>query len=124
MQVVEITRVQQWNKKLWNQQKNPKKQFSFSDYVLWFPKGNKSHLEKFIRTWFGPYKLQYVLANNIVLLVTTEKFEINPTLVNMNKLKPYKYMESEIQKKKQQMLIYWEQSANEVQEVNFDIGRQ
>ncbi len=65
-----------------------------------------------------------MLANNIVLLVTTEKFEINPTLVNMNKLKPYKYMESEIQKKKQQMLIYWEQSANEVQEVNFDIGRQ
>jgi hypothetical protein len=41
-----------------------------------------------------------VLPNNIVLLVTIEKFEINPMLVNVNKLKPYKYMESEVQKEK------------------------
>ncbi len=40
-----------------------------------------------------------MLPNNIVLLVTIEKFEINLVLVNMNKLKPYKYMEFEIQKK-------------------------
>jgi hypothetical protein len=41
-----------------------------------------------------------------MLLVTIEKFETNPMLINVNKLKPYKYMEFEIQKKKQQMLIY------------------
>jgi len=35
-----------------------------------------------------------------VLLVTIEKFEINPVLVNVNKLKPYKYKESKVQKKK------------------------
>jgi hypothetical protein len=33
-----------------------------------------------------------------VLLVTIEKFETNHVLVNVNKLKPYKYMESEVQK--------------------------
>ncbi len=34
-----------------------------------------------------------------MLLVTIEKFETNPVLVNVNKLKPYKYMESEVHKK-------------------------
>jgi len=38
-----------------------------------------------------------VLPNNIVLLVTIEKFETNHVLVNVNKLKPYKYMESKAQ---------------------------
>jgi len=37
-----------------------------------------------------------VLPNNIVLLVTIEKFETNSVIVNVNKLKPYKYMESKI----------------------------
>jgi hypothetical protein len=63
---------------------------------MWFLKGNKSHLRKFINKWFGLYIIQYVLPNNIVLLVTIEKFETNLVLVNMNKLKPYKYMDSEI----------------------------
>jgi len=49
-----------------------------------------------------------------VLLVTIEKFETNPVLVNVNKLKPYKYMEFEILKKEQQMPIYWEHSASGV----------
>jgi hypothetical protein len=40
---------------------------SFSDYVLWILKGNKSHLRKFSRKWFRPYILEYVLPNNIVL---------------------------------------------------------
>jgi hypothetical protein len=31
-----------------------------------------------------------------MLLMTTEKFETNLVLVNVNKLKPYKYMESEV----------------------------
>jgi hypothetical protein len=43
-----------------------------------------------------------------MLLVTIEKLETNPVLVNMNELKPYKYMEFEVPKKKQQMPIYWE----------------
>ncbi len=65
--------------------KNPEKQFSFGDYVLWFPKGNKSHLGKFTRKWFGLYRVHYVLPNNNVLLVTIEKFKANPMLVNVNK---------------------------------------
>jgi len=65
---------------------------------MWFPKGNKSHLGKFTRKWFELYKILYVLPNKIVLLVTIEKFQTNPKLVNMNKLKPYKYMEFEVQK--------------------------
>ncbi len=38
-----------------------------------------------------------------MLLVTIEKFEANHVLVNVNKLKPYKYMEFEVQKQEQQM---------------------
>jgi hypothetical protein len=63
---------------------------------MWFPKGNKSHLGKFTMKWFGSCKIQYVLLNNIVLLVIIEKFETNLVLVNMNKFKPYKYMESKV----------------------------
>jgi hypothetical protein len=37
-----------------------------------------------------------MLPNNIVLLVTIEKFKTNLVLVNMNKFKPYKYMEFEV----------------------------
>ncbi len=55
-----------------------------------------------------------MLPNNIVLLVTIEKFETNRMLVNVNKLKPYKYMEFEVQEQEQQMLIYLEQSASGV----------
>jgi hypothetical protein len=57
MLVVKTTRIQHWNRSLWSQQKNPKKQFSFYDYVLYFPKHNKSQLGKFIKKWFGPYKV-------------------------------------------------------------------
>ncbi len=104
------SRYHHWNRTLWSQQKNPEKQSSFGDYVLWFPKGNKSHQGKFIRKQFEPYKIQYELPNNVVLLVTIEKSETNLVLVNMNKLKPYKYMESKVQKKKH-MPVYWEKSA-------------
>jgi hypothetical protein len=31
-----------------------------------------------------------------MLLVTIEKFERNPILVNVNKFEPYKYMECEV----------------------------
>ncbi len=50
-----------------------------------------------------------------MLLVTIEKFKVNPMLVDVNKLKNYKYMESEIQKQEQHMPIYWEQNASGVQ---------
>jgi hypothetical protein len=33
-----------------------------------------------------------------MLLVTIGKFETNPVLVNVNKPKPYKYMESKVHK--------------------------
>ncbi len=46
-----------------------------------------------------------------LLLVKIEKFEANPMLVNVNKLKPYKYMESEFQKQEQQMPIYLEHNS-------------
>ncbi len=43
-----------------------------------------------------------------MLLATIKKFETNPVLVNVNKLKPYKYMECENTKLKKQVLVYWE----------------
>jgi hypothetical protein len=73
---------------------------------MWFPKGNKSHLGKFTNKWFSLYSVQYVLTNNIMLLVTIEKFETNLVLVNVNKFKPYKYMESKVHKQEQRMPIY------------------
>jgi hypothetical protein len=47
MQAIETTSIQQWNRASWSQQKNPKKQFNFGDYVMWFPKGNKSDRTKY-----------------------------------------------------------------------------
>ncbi len=54
-----------------------------------------------------------------MLLVTIEKFDTNPVLVNVNNLKPYKYMEFEVQKNKQQIPIYWEKNVGGIQEANF-----
>jgi hypothetical protein len=65
----------------------------FGDYVLWFPKGEKTHLGKFKKRWFGPFRVQYCLPNNIVFLVFVNNFEPNPILVNVNKLKPYRYVD-------------------------------
>jgi hypothetical protein len=45
MQDAKTKGIQQWNRTLWSQQKNPEKQFNFGDYVMWFPKGNKSPKE-------------------------------------------------------------------------------
>jgi hypothetical protein len=47
----------QWSRFLWSQQKNTKKKFQFRDYVMRFPKGKKSHLGKFNKIWFGPFKV-------------------------------------------------------------------
>jgi hypothetical protein len=52
--------------------------------------------------------MQYVLPNNIMLLVIIEMFETNLVSINVNKLEPCKGMEFEIHKQEQQMLVYWE----------------
>ncbi len=98
IQVIETTGFQQWNIIVWSQQKNLLKNSILVIMFCGFQRANKSHLGKFTRKWFGPYKIQYVLLNNIVLLMTIEKFTTNHVLVNVNKLKPYKYMEFEVQK--------------------------
>jgi hypothetical protein len=54
-------------------------------------------------------------------LVIIEKFETNPVLVNVNKLKPYKYKEFEVQKQKQQMPMYWEHNTCGLQAEDFDM---
>ncbi len=73
--------------------KNKEKKFQFKDYALWFPKGEKTHLGKFKKRWFGPFKVQYYLPNNIVLIDFVNFFEPNIVLVNVNKLKLYKYVD-------------------------------
>jgi len=63
-------------------------------------------LKKFTKKWFGPYRVQYVLPNNIVLLVTLTNFEPNLVLVNINKMKPYQFITLEVQIFEVQKLIY------------------
>ena len=60
------------------------------DYVLWYPKGTNVHAGKLRNKWFGPYRVQYLLLNNNVLLVTVDKFDTDPVIVNINKLKTYR----------------------------------
>jgi len=60
---------------------------------MWFPKGEKSHLGRCKKRWFGPFRVQYCLPNNLVLLVFANNFKPNPILVNVNKLKPYRYVD-------------------------------
>jgi hypothetical protein len=81
---------------MWNQQKNTKKKFQFGNNVLWFPKGEKTHLGKFEKKWFGPFRVQYYLPNNIIL-VSVNNFEPNQVLAIVNKLKPYKYVDKTLE---------------------------
>ncbi len=60
---------------------------------MWFPKGEKTHLGKFKKRWFGLFRVQYCLPNNTILLIFVNNFEPNPILVNVNKLNLYKYMD-------------------------------
>jgi hypothetical protein len=69
--------------------KNTEKKFQVGEFVLWFPKGEKTHFGKFKKRWFGPFKVQYFLPNNIILLIFINNFEPNPISVNVNKFKPY-----------------------------------
>ena len=48
------------------------------------------HAGKLRNKWFGPYRVQYLLPNNTVLLITVDKFDPNPVIVNINKLKTYR----------------------------------
>ncbi len=48
------------------------KKFQFGDYVLWFPKGEKTYMGKFKKRYFGPLWVQYCLLNkNKFLLLLT-----------------------------------------------------
>jgi hypothetical protein len=48
---------------------------------------------KFNKRWFGPFKVEYCLSNNTFFLVYVNNFEPNLILVNINKLKPYRYVD-------------------------------
>jgi hypothetical protein len=81
---------------------------------LWFPKGEKTHLGKFKKRWFGPFRVQYCLPNNIVFLVFINNFEPNPILVNVNKLKPYRYVDQTLKR------IQSSQNQKSLESINFD----
>ena len=80
----------QWNCAQWIQTQDKPHQFRMGDYVLWYPsKGANEYIRKLRNKWFGPYRVQYLLPNNKVLLVTVDKFDPDPVIVNINKLKTY-----------------------------------
>jgi hypothetical protein len=85
----------QWNRSSWSQNQYIKTKFQFGKYVLWFPRVISKHAPKFQRWWFGPYQIWYCLPNNIILLVTIDKFDLNLLLVNINKLKWYMFIEEQ-----------------------------
>ncbi len=82
-----------------------KKIIQISDFVLWFPKGSNSHLGKFTKKCLGSFRIHYVLFKNTVLLMAFINFEPNPLLVNINKLKPYKFIEFKVQDSKMETLV-------------------
>ena len=61
--------------------------------MLWYPKGANVYAGKLRNKWFGPYRVQYLLPNNTVFLVTMDKFDPDPVIVNINKLKTYQCRE-------------------------------
>jgi uncharacterized membrane protein len=48
---------------------------------------------KFKKRWLGPFMVQYFLPNNLFIFVVVNNFEPNPILVDVNKLKPYTYVD-------------------------------
>ncbi len=52
----------------------------------------------FKKKWYGPYTIQYLLFNNVALLVTLGKFEPNRMSTNVSKLKPHKYVDQLVSK--------------------------
>jgi hypothetical protein len=43
--------------------------------------------------WFGPYQIQCHLFNNTTLFITLYMFDLNPIVVNVNKLKLNRFVE-------------------------------
>jgi hypothetical protein len=72
---------------LWSKNRHIETKFQSRDNVLWFLKVISAHVPKFQRRLFGPYRIQYYLLNNMILLVIIDKFDPNLVLVNINKLK-------------------------------------
>ena len=83
----------QWNRAQWVQTQGKPHQFRMGDYVLWYSKGANVRAWKLRNKWFGPYWVQYLLPNNTILLVTVDKFDVDPVIVNINKLKTYQCRE-------------------------------
>jgi hypothetical protein len=69
-----------------------RKKFNLEIMSYGFPKEKKHIWANSRKIWFGPFKVQNCLPNDIVLLVFVNNFELNPILVNVNKLKPYTYV--------------------------------
>jgi len=53
-----------------------------------------------------PYIVQFCLPNNIILLDTLGKFGANPILVNVKKLKPYKFLDDDAHNTEGSTTIY------------------
>jgi hypothetical protein len=66
--------------------------------VFLFPKEEKEKVGNLKKRWYGMYKIQCLLPNNIVLLVILGNFEPHIVLVNVNKLKPYIYIDQIVSK--------------------------
>jgi hypothetical protein len=50
-----------------------------------------------------------MLFNNTILLVTFINFEPNHVLLNISKLRSYKFIKSKLQNFEVQTLVYWEE---------------
>jgi hypothetical protein len=55
-----------------------------------------------------PYIIQFYLPNNIILLVTLDKFGANPILVNVKELKPCKFLDDDAHNKEGLTIVYSE----------------
>jgi hypothetical protein len=45
------------------------------------------------------YKIQYCLPNNTTFIMIIDKFDPNPILVNINKIKPYEFQDIIVSKR-------------------------
>ncbi len=73
--------------------KNIKKKFQLEIMFYGFPREKKHIWANLRKRWFSQFKVQYCLPNNFIILVSITNFEPNSVLVNVNKLKPYTYVD-------------------------------
>jgi hypothetical protein len=80
------------DRSLWSQNRFIETKFQFGDYVLWFLKVVSHILPNCRGNGLDPigYNIIYVI---ICLLVTIDKFDPNQMFVNINKLKPCRFIE-------------------------------